>query len=242
MACCVSRNSPSWPGPAGPVCPRCGCSRQTVDSCVLLEKATDWSDHGADASDFSEKVLLEFPICPFGGPDGELIPQKFKDQTLQPRLVAACEGDGRRELDAESGALFGHGLDGIVGGDDVENEACILDDDAFDADSTHTCAPDHLDFSTMKIGSGQFCGGALSTGIDLGAQYLAHIAEPQIVQRQEGNVCLAVARHLVQAQLAALFSGHRFGLEGPFAVFQLPLALGAAGLFRGGLRWWRCRA
>lgn len=69
-------------------------------------------------------------------------------------LLAFCEVYGGRHLDAECGALLRHGLDGLAGSDDVEDEPRIFDDDALDADSTHTCTSDYLDFSTMQIGCG----------------------------------------------------------------------------------------
>lgn len=99
-------------------------------------------------------MLLELPVCPLCWSDGELIPQKLNDQVLGQMLVGFCRVDGGRQLDAKCSALLGHGLDGLVGSDDVEDEPRIFDDDALDADSTHTCTSDYLNFSTMQIGSG----------------------------------------------------------------------------------------
>lgn len=100
-------------------------------------------------------MLLEFPVCPFGGPDGELIPQKLKSQTLQLRLMTTCGIRRKRHLDAKYGTLLGYSLDGIVvGGDNVKNEARIFDYDALDADSAHTRTPDYLDFGAVEVGSG----------------------------------------------------------------------------------------
>lgn len=186
-------------------------------------------------------MLLEFPVCPFRRPDCELVPKDLKDQFLHRRLdvlfalvddIAGCLG--RRHLYAKNGALLGHGLDGIRGGDDVEDEARVLDDDAFGADPPDTAAPDHLNLGAMEIRGGQLRGGSLATSVQFGTQYVAHVAEPEIVQRQEGGVLVAIARDLVQGQLAAKSRGQGLGLEGSFAVLQVALALGAAGLFRGG--------
>lgn len=69
-----------------------------------------------------------------------------------------------------------------------------------------------------------------------------YVAEPKTVEGQEGGIVLAVARNAVQAQAAALFGGQWLGLESFAAVFQSAVALSAASLFRGDLRWRRCRA
>lgn len=187
-------------------------------------------------------MLLELSVGPFGGPDGELIAQKLEDKTLQLRRMATRGGRGKRHLDAEYGALLGYGLDSILGGDDVKDKASIFGYDALDADSAYTSTPDHLNFSTVQVGSGQLCSSALTASVHLRAQYLAHVAEPQVVQRQEGIVGVGSARDTIQAQNAALFGGERFGLESLVAFFKLALALDTAGLFCGDLGWRRGRA
>lgn len=120
-------------------------------------------------------MLLKLSVCPFRRANRELMAQDLKDQILGKRLgalfalVAVTGRLGRRHLDAEDSALLGHGLEDILGGDDVENEARVPDDDTLDTDSSHTRTPDYLDVSTMKVGGAQLGGGTLTTGVQLGA-------------------------------------------------------------------------
>lgn len=160
-----------------------------------------------NVSHLAEKMLLELPVCPLCWSDGELVSQKLNDQVLGQMLIAFCQVDGGRHLDAKCGALFRYGLDDLVGSDDVEDKTRVSNDDALDADPAHTCTSNYGDFSAMQIGSGKFGGGTLAACVQLGAQYFMYVAKPKTVKGQEGFICLAIARNAMQAQAAALFRG-----------------------------------
>ena len=137
-------------------------------------------------------MRLELLVSPVGGAVLELITVDFEDESWRAG-IGACG----RDLDAKHGSFLRHDLELVLGRDDLEDKARVLDDDAPDADAAGAAAAGDLEQGAMEVGGAELAGGGLAAGVQVAGEELAHVAQPEGVQRLEHGVLLAVAGQVV---------------------------------------------
>lgn len=207
-------------------------------------------------------MRLELLVRPVSAPMKELISQNLKRELARPgrlrrrcyllvlssrtRLLLLLRFPLRlgglllqRHLDAEHGPFLGHNLDAVPRGDNLKDEAGVLDDDAADADAAGARAADDLDLGAVHLRGAQLGRGRLPAGVQLVAEEFADVAPPEAEERFVEGVALAVARDVVQAEAAAGAGGKGRGFlfgAGEGALFAGSAAGFASVVRRGGRR------
>lgn len=114
-------------------------------------------------------VHLELFVCSIRSSSFELAAVQFKDKGFHLLIIShvvVLFFMVKWYFEAENGMLLGHDLEVILSSDDFKSVLCVLEDDAFGTDAPHTPAPDDLDASAMKIGTGEHRTSARGSYVD----------------------------------------------------------------------------
>lgn len=176
---------------------------------------------------FVQEVVFEFLISTIARTMLELITVDLKAERSLARGRA-----WRGDVNTKHGSFLWQRLDLVLLGDNLEGEARVLDDDAPDADAARAAAARDLDLGAVEVGRGQLRSCTLAPVVELAAQDLARVAEPEVVQGREDGVLPPLLGQAVELEAAPLAGGQRPRLQGPGALLLL-VAGPASGFARG---------
>lgn len=189
-------------------------------------------------------MQLELPRRAISGPMLELVAVNFKNKgffvvfgssRIFPNLFCLLL-PYRRHNNPEHGTLLRHGLDLVPLRDDLEDEPGVLDDNPPDPDAARAAAARDLHLGAVEVGGAELRRGTLAPRVQLLAEHLPDVAQPQPVQRLVDGVLLPRLREVVEPQLAPLPRGEGLGLQGLCALLLrgAGFAAGIAGVEGGG--------